>query len=339
MSIKVEHPGLKALPSMSNISWQTICYFSNGQHDDAARYLESALNENEKNTPAWMIGFDLCRLTAKHATLSKLTERYANVFSRPPPDWILQPVAQPVVNQSKGSTLNILSVSNPESEQYITTFNLVLEKKSAVLLKFTIGRSLSWQEMAVQRLAKGIETLRKANIPVYIESPEILLSHVKKIAFDRRTDSDWTALFYFLLYTGQETLFEEEALQFTLAKGISPPSFETLNNPPMKTWFDVGGSTTEEDGHNISLQGVLSNHIGTLTSRITQKLQKQESVTLDLRGVSQADWSSIFDIVAIHNKIWDTGSRKLYIIRPTALLAKMFECAGIPERSYVNTDA
>lgn len=335
MSIKIETPGLRALPTIPDIAWRTICFFSNSQNDDAAKYLEAALTDTERSTQAWLVGFDFCRLTAKHSTLSKLTERYASVFNKPPPDWISQPVTQPETNQSKGGVLNILSVSNPESDQYVTVFQTALEKKTAVLLKFSPGRALSWQEMAVQRLAKGIETMRKANLPVYIEAPDVVLSHIKKIAFDRRADADWSVLFYFLLYTNQETVFEEEALQFTLVKGISPPSFEVLKNPPLKTWFDVGSATTEDAGNIIALVGPLSNHMGTLSSRITQRLQKQESVTLDLRGVSQADWTSIFDIASLHNKVWDSGSRKLYIVRPSALVLKMFECAGIPDKTFV----
>lgn len=335
MSIKVDTPGLRALPMVSDIVWRTICFFSNGQNDDAAKYLEGALSDEEKNTQAWMVGFDFCRLTAKQATLSKLTERYAAVFSRPPPDWISTPVAQPEINQSKGSTLNILSVSNPESDQYLTVFNTCVDKKSAVLLKFSVGRTLSWQETAVQRLSKGIETLKKANIPIYVENPDVVLGHIKKIAFDRRTDADWSVLFYFLLYTNQESAFEEEALQFTLVKGISPPSFEVLKYPAIKTWFDVGAATTDDAGNTIALVGSLSNHMGTLSNRITQRLQKQESVTLDLRGVSQADWTSVFDIVQLHNKIWETGSRKLFIIRPSALVLKMFECANISDKSLI----
>lgn len=335
MSIKIETPGLRALPTIPDIAWRTICFFSNSQNDDAAKYLESALTDTERSTQAWLVGFDFCRLTAKHSTLSKLTERYASVFNKPPPDWISQPVTQPETNQSKGGVLNILSVSNPESEQYPTIFQTALEKKTAVLLKFSPGRVLSWQEMAVQRLAKGIESMRKANLPIYIEAPDVVLSHIKKIAFDRRVDADWSVLFYFLLYTDQETVFEEEALQFTLVKGISPPSFEVLKNPPIKTWFDIGSATTEDAGNTIALAGPLSNHMGTLSSRITQRLQKQESVTLDLRGVSQADWTSIFDIASLHNKVWDSGSRKLYIVRPSALVLKMFECAGIPDKTFV----
>ena len=329
MSIKVETPGLRALPTVPEIVWRTICFFSNGQTDDAAKYLEATLTNQERSGQAWLVGFDFCRLTAKHSTLSKLTERYAEVFNKPPPDWISQPVAQPELNQSRGSTLNILSVSNPESDQYLTTFSSILEKKTALLLKFTAGRALSWQETAVQRLAKGLETLKKANIPIYIEAPDVVLSHIKKIAFDRRTDSDWSILFYFLLYVNQESAFEDEALQFTLVKGISPPSFEILKAPPIKAWFDTGSATADDAGNTVALVGALSNHMGTLSSRITQRLQKQEAVTLDLRGVSQADWTSIFDIATLHNKIWDTGSRKLFIVRPSALVLKMFECAGI----------
>lgn len=335
MSVKVETLGLKPLPVVPYIVWRTICFFSNGQTDDAVKYLESTLTEQERGTQAWLVGFDFCRLTAKHSTLSKLTERYAAVFSRPPPDWISMPVTQPEVNKSKGSTLNILSVSNPESDQYLTVFGAILEKKTALLLKFTPGRALSWQETAVQRLSKGIEAMRKANLPIYIESPEVVLGHIKKIAFDRRTDADWSVLFYFLLYTAQEHIFEEEALQFTLVKGISPPSFEVLKNPAIKTWFDIGAATTEDAGNIISLAGPLSNHMGTISTRVTQRLQKQESVTLDLRGVSHADWTSIFDIATLHHKIWESGSRKLYIVRPSTLILKMFECASVPDKSFV----
>ena len=336
MSIKVETPGLRALPSVSEISWRTICFFSNGQTDDAANYLELSLTNQERNTQAWLVGFDFCRLTAKHSTLSKLTERYAEVFNKPPPDWISQPVAQPKINQSKGSTLNILSVSNPESDQYVTIFNSVLEKKTAILLNFATGRALSWQDAAVQRLSKGIESMLKAKLPIYIEAPDVVLGHIKKIAFDRRTDADWSVLFYCLLYTNQESVFEDEALQFTLAKGISPPSFEALKHPPIQTWFDVGSDAAEDAGSTIALAGPLSNHMGTLSSRLTQRLQKQEAITLDLNGVSQVDWTSVFDIAALHNKIWDSGHRKLFIARPSPLVHKMFECAGIPEKTFMN---
>lgn len=335
MIVKSEVPGLMLLPPMPDVIWQTICHFSAGQNDAALRYLDSVLNGHEPNIPSWLIGFDFCRLTASQTLLSQLTERYATTFNRPPPDWITQPVEQAVFTQNKGHVLNILSVSNPESDQYVTMFNSCSDKRHAVLLKFTPGRTLSWQETAVQRLARGIEAMQKIKVPVYLESPDTVLVHINKIPPELRTDSDWSVLFYFLLYTDQEQVFEDEALQYTLAKGISPPSFEALNYAPIKMWFDTGASATEEEGTHITLQGALSNHIGSLITRITQRLQRQETVTLDLRGVSHADWSSVFDIAATHKKIWASGSRKLFIIRPSPLLHKMFECAGISDRSFV----
>ena len=335
---KVETMALKQFPLTTDVAWKTLCYFSNNQVEEGEKYLASVLTKDEKTPAAWMIGFDFCRLTGKKNVLAQLTERYAGIFHKPPPDWITQPVDQPEQQSSKGTIINILSVSNPESEQYNAAFTAVQEKKTALLLKFGVGRALSWQDIAVQRLSKGIETLRKLNIPIYVEQPDVAMQHIKKIAFDRRTDADWVILFYLLLYTNQEPAFEEEALQYTLVKGMSPPSFEKLKYAPIQNWFDSSGAASADESTGaIVLTGVLSNHIGGLASRITQRLQKQESVTLDLRGISHADWTSIFEITNLHNKIWETGSRKLFITRPTALINKMFEYADIQDKSFVMT--
>ena len=326
---------LKSYPPLSEITWKTLSFFSNNQIDPGIKYLEQVLVKEERAPEPWLVGFDFCRLSNSKETLSTLTERYASIFNRPPPDWISNQVEAVEVNTSKGSTLNVLSMSNPESEQYGNAFTAALDKKTAVLLKFNPSRALSWQATAVQRLAKGIESCRKAKIPVYIEHPEVVTNHLKTIPPDQRTEHDWAVLFYFLLVSGSESAFENEALQFTLVQGVSPPSFEKLNDVPMSTWFSSSESSDSEDTSNIIvLQGSLNNHLSLITQKTQQKLNKNKSVILDLRGIHQADWNSIFDIANLHNKVWATGSREFYIGTPTALLHKMFTFAQIPEKSY-----
>ena len=335
--IAFETPGLKSFPAMPVPVWKTLGFYANHQIDEGVRYLTSVLTEQEPSKEAWWVGFDFCRLSGKEAAQAALTEKYAAVFNRPPPDWTSY-AAQPLqVTTSKGQVLNVLTISNPESEQYATAFTAAQEKKTAILLKFTPKRQLSWQENAVQRLAKGIDALKKAKVPVYLENPEVILEHIKRIAFDRRTDADWGILFYTLLYTNHETLFEEEALQYTLAKGMSPPSFEKLGYPPQHTWFDgapVATYTDNDTGHTIVLNGNLAQQIGGLSQRVSARLQRQESIILDLRGINQADWTSVFEIAGLHHKIWATNSRKMFISKMTPLMTKMLELAGVPESSF-----
>lgn len=337
-SMAFDTPGLKELPSMPFPVWKILGFYANHQIEEGIQFLSASLTEQEQSKESWWIGFDFCRMAGKESVQAMLTEKYAAVFNRPPPDWTSHPVQPLQAPTSKGQTLNILTVSNPESEQYAAAFSIAQDKKTAMLLKFTPGRQLSWQETAVLRLSKHMEALKKAKIPIYLEHPDVALEHIKKIPFDRRTDADWSILFYILLYTNSESLFEDEALQYTLAKGMSPPSFEKLGYPAQNMWFDGAPAillTDEETGHILVLNGNLANQVVGLSQRVSARLQRQESIVLDMRGINQSDWSSVFEIANLHQKIWATNSRKMFVSKMTPLLTKMLEISGIPERSFM----
>jgi hypothetical protein len=328
---KIETYSVKPGQPMPLPIWKIIHAFTTNRIEDGTLAIETGFSPDMVAQEPWMVAFDFCRLSGKTATLTILTEKYASIFNKAPPDWVSKSVS--VADTNKGVLLNILSMTAPESEQYPALISQAADKKTALLIKFTPNRPLSWQELAASRLASGIKQLQQRNVPIYIENPQVVVAHMKTFPMDRRTDADWTILLYTLLFMQDESAFEEEALQFTLVKGISPPSFEKFSYPPAAQWFSAAGS--DDDKSNvITAQGALLND-STLVQRIKNKLQKHTAVIVDMRAVTQIDWKTLSDLLFLFNQVVDSNSRKMYFAKPSPLLHKVLQLSGIPDSIFV----
>lgn len=323
----------------STLVWNTLAAFHAQQWDSGSALIEKCLDKEEKQLDTWNICFDFCRLSKKDVTLDTITSRYATIFNKPPPDWIGTEVAAINTSTSDGITLSLISVSTPESEQYADVHKAILDKKTALLVKFTPGKPLSWQETAVQRLSAILNDIQKLKIPVFGEHIELPLLHIKKMPADSRTMQDWDVLFFCLKILGKESEFEEEALNYAMAKGMSPPTYTPFPKADKALWFSsstTNASATEDDLTNpvIILNGAISNSMSTLQQRVVARLQSKPAVILDMRGLTHIDFTSAVDLVKLHDKIWSSNARKLYAVEPSLIIKKILLTAGWPQTSF-----
>lgn len=330
---------IKPAGQYSALVWNTLAAFHSQQWDSGASLIEKQLDKEEKQLDTWNICFDFCRLSKKDKTLDTITSRYATIFNKPPPDWIGAEVESISTSKSDGVTLNLISVSTPESEQYSDVHKQILDKKTALLVKFTPGKPLSWQETAVQRLSAILNDVQKLKIHVFGEHIELPLLHIKKMPADSRTMQDWDVLFFCLKILNKESEFEEEALNYAMAKGMSPPTYTPFPKADKSQWFSSTSAATsnnEDDLTNpvIVLNGAISNAMATLQQRVVARLQSKPAVILDMRGLTHIDFTSAVDLVKLHDKIWSSNARKLYAVEPSLIIKKILLTAGWPQQSF-----
>lgn len=326
--MKSEPYSIRPLAPLHPLAWELLCAFSDQVlHTESQKMIkqfQQVAATKPLDTKTWWMALDYCRLL-RLPELGELTTLYAQTFSKPPPEWAASetdPTAK--AGSQKGGVLNLLSVSAPESEQYGAVLQNVKTEKSALLLKAHPGRALSWQPLAVQRLAEGVQQLRKSNIPVYVEHPDVLYKQIESVPVDQRTDHDWSLLFFLLLCLKNEGLFEKEAEKYMMVKGMSPPSYEPLNYPDPSEWFDALEGSSEGDKPSgegsLKLQGMLSTAMGSLTQQVTSRLQKSPAIVLDLQQLTHADWTSLFELGHLTRRVWNSGSREMFLTEPRGIL-------------------
>lgn len=339
MSTPVSPYAVKQVGQCQALVWELMTAFNNMKLDDGVSLIEKKLDKHETHVDTWNICFDFCRLSKKEQTLDTITSRYATIFNKPPPEWISLPISD--INNSSntdGITLNIISVSTPESEQYADVYKSLSEKKTALLVKFTPGKPLSWQETAVQRLSHILNEVQKLKVPVFGEHIELPLLHIKKMPADSRSGQDWDILFFCLKILNRENEFEEEALTYSMASGMSPPTYTPFPKADKSTWFSNSSTSNnqEDDLSNpvIILNGPISNHISNLQQRIVGRLQSKPAVILDMRGLTHIDFTSAIDLVKLHERVWSSNARKLYAVEPSLFIKTMLITAGWPVSSF-----
>lgn len=318
--------------------WDLLSAFNAQKWDEGAALIDKKLDKTNKDINTWNIAFDFCRLSKKEDVLDSITSKYAICFNKPPPDWVGSDTkAIDSGSASEGVTLNLISVSTPESEQYAEIHKSMQSKKTALLVKFTPGKPLSWQETAVQRLAAILNEAQKLKIPVFGEHIELPLLHIKKMPADSRTEQDWDVMFFCLKLLNKENKIEEEALNYSMAKGMSPPTYTPFPKADKAQWFSSNTSTAQEDDvYNpvIVLNGAIANYMSNIQNRIVSRLQSKPAVILDMRGLTHIDFTSALELVKLHDKIW-SNSRKLYAVEPSSYIVKaMLTLAGWPNASF-----
>ena len=328
---------IKHISSCRQLVWQILDAFNNQKWDDGIELIDKKLDKDEKTIEIWNICFDFCRLSKRKNMLDTITARYANIFNIPPPDWISHEVSSIHATTSEGIVLNIISVSTPESEQYTAIHKTILDKKTAILIKFTPGKPLSWQETGVQRLAAILNDIQKLKIPVFGEHIELPLLHIKKMSADTRSVQDWDVLFFCLRLLGKEAEFEEEALNYAMLKGMSPPSYVPFPKIDKHQWFKTTPSINDEDDITnpiIILNGSLASSMTSLQQRIVVRLQSKPAVILDLRGLTHIDFTSAISLIKLHDKVWTNNTRKLFAVEPSAIIKRLLIISGWPEASF-----
>ncbi len=332
---------VKSMGACTHLTWEILKAFNSQSWDMGTAIIEKELTSDEKNIDTWNICFDFCRLAKKSNTLDVITTRYASIFNKPPPEWIGTDVTTNNTAPSDGITLALISVSTPESEQYAQIQKQILEKKTAVLIKFTPGKPLSWQETGVQRLASICNDIQKLKIPVFGEHIELPLLHIKKMPADARLIPDWDILFFCLKLLGKEQDFDEEALNYAMAKGMSPPTYIPFPKADKSLWFKNAtvAAQEEDDISNpvIMLNGALSTHISALQNRILARLQSKPAVILDMRGLTHIDFTSAATLIKLHDKVLTNNQRKIYVVEPSVIIKKLLTTAGLSEKSLQTT--
>lgn len=340
-NVRVEAYKVRSTGNCPQVVWQAMCDFGAKQWDEGSQSLLSRMDKTQKSLETWAIAFDFCRLSGKKETLSLLTEKYASIFEKAPPEWVNIPPQTPEPqSSSKGVTLAIMSLTNPESENYESA-RLKLEKaKTALLIKFTSGKALSWQAAAVEKLAKAIADATTWKLPIYGENLDVATAHLSKINADARTDADWAILFFCLRVLGNEAEFEDQAFQFAMAKGISPPSYAPLPQDDKSKWFETldDGKAPEDDPTNdtITVSGALADAMHSIQTRTVQKLQTKPTVIIDMQGIAHIDFTSAMDFVAMHDKL-ALSKRSVHIQKPSMLVKQMLITAGLAESSIKST--
>lgn len=338
---RIEPYSIKVTGICPTVVWQALCDFGNKQWDEGAKNLLSQMDKTVRNTETWAVAFDFCRLSGKKDVLNTLTEKYASIFGKAPPEWVnIQAKTPEPPSASKGATLNILSVTIPESEQYESIRIQLETSRTALLIKFTPGKPLSWQSGAVERLARTIADVTSWKLPIFGENLEVAVTHILKINADSRTENDWNILFFCLRCMARVEEFEEQAFQYAMAKGISPPSYSPLHNEDKSKWFETAESKKDigqdTGGDIISASGSLSAIMHTINSKAVQRLQTKPSVTIDMQAISHIDFSSAMDFVAMHDKL-ALSKRTVLVNKPSALVKQMLITVGLPEKSIKGT--
>jgi ABC-type transporter Mla MlaB component len=320
------------------------------RQDAAARAtLESLIKGNREPSALklWGMLFDLLRLQGDRKAFDALGMEFAKVCELSPPSWNMeveggQKDAAQAGEAETGYVVlqGALVGDNPLFDDLLQA----MSQGQARSLDF--GRLVGLDGEAAAKLAKVLNQVRRRGLAWDLVGAAGFAARLGKraVAGQRQDEPLWLLLLALYQFLGMEAEFEEKALDYAITFEVSPPSWETLKTPPVKTATAGAAeqaSQAEKARHareknipgKFGEMAVLEGEIIQSDFKaVKQYLKPGQECYLDFSRVTRLDFASAGALLGL---IKSSGCSQVVIYHPNRLVAELMRVAGIDQAARI----
>lgn len=226
----------ESLPTL--VIEEAAILFANHQPALAERLLHDAILEAPlaaHTEHAYLLLFDLYRITGQHQAFDRLTTNYINSFKALPPAWC----------NNNTSTGNLATVIFPEILDAHCAPQIALAQKlraESPVLQLDLRNIRAVDPNGCTLLLQLLQSLHTSGHDLILPGAPSLSAHLQAtLHVEQRNGSSapWLLLLELLRLLNQKQKFEDSSIEYCIAFEISPPSFETPRiqvtlEPPQK---------------------------------------------------------------------------------------------------------
>jgi len=311
--------------------------FAAGEHKMAIDLLVQQLNKTRGQSPKeiWFMLMDAYQALGQQAAFEKSASMYADFFKTSPPSWEADIV--PGTGQGASMGLNVLVLDGKPSGIHPDKLKaFVGESRRVHQARLDLSRT-RLDEDQVQRvedlrsLLGLMRKLRRNEVKVLLmgenQLVELLRAVIQKDLPVPNADQYWLLLLEFMQWRGQETAFDELALQFAQRFGISAPGFERSGV--------IAEAPVEEPINPQNEMGLVPPKVlddGAMElwcEQVEAALPMTEApLMLDFRKVHQVAFHASGDLAARLVQ-WARPPEAYTLVGPSELVLALFEITGV----------
>ena len=327
----------------ADVRQEAAARFAAGEHKRAIDLLVQQLNKTRGQSPKeiWFMLMDAYQALGQQAAFEKSASMYADFFKTSPPSWEAHVV--PGAGQGASMGLNVLVLDGKPSGIHADKLKaFVAESRRVRQARLDLSRT-RLDEDQVQRaedlrsLLALMKKLRRNEVKVLLmgenQLVEGLRSVIQKDLPVPNADQYWLLLLEFMQWRGQETAFDELALQFAQRFGISAPGFEPGGV--------VAEAPVEEPVSPKSEMGLLPPKVlddaamELWCEQVEAALPLAEGpLLLDFRKVHQVAFHAAGDLAARLLQ-WGRPPESYTLAGPSELVLALFEIPGVASQVIV----
>lgn len=323
----------------AGIREQAAARFAAGEQKMAIDLLVQQLNRTRGGSPKaiWFMLMDAYQALDQQAAFEKSASMYAEFFKTSPPSWESEKRLD-APGQGASMGLNVLVLDGNPSQIHPEKLKaFVSESRRVQHARLDLSRT-RLDEDHVQRvedlkaLLGLMKKLRRHEVKVLLmgenQLVEILRTVIQKDLPVPSADQYWLLLLEFMQWRGQESAFDELALQFAGRFGVSAPGFETNG---VIAQAPVESSASVDDGmEGLMPPAVLDEAAMELWCvRVEAALPGVEPpLLLDFRSVRQVSFHAAGDLAARLTR-WGRPAETYSVVGPSELVVALFEITGV----------
>lgn len=323
----------------AGIREQAAARFAAGEQKMAIDLLVQQLNRTRGQSPKaiWFMLMDAYQALDQQAAFEKSASMYAEFFKTSPPSWESEKQLG-VPGQGTSMGLNVLVLDGNPSQIHPEKLKaFVSESRRVQHARLDLSRT-RLDEDHVQRvedlkaLLGLMKKLRRHEVNVLLmgenQLVEILRTVIQKDLPVPNADQYWLLLLEFMQWRGQESAFDELALQFAGRFGVSAPGFEAdgvIAQAPVESTASV-----DEESEGLVPPAVLDEAAMDLwCARVEAALPGLEPpLVLDFRSVRQVSFHAAGDLAARLTR-WARPAETYSVVGPSELVVALFEITGV----------
>jgi anti-anti-sigma regulatory factor len=275
--------------------------FSNGQANEAASLLQSAISDNnlgQATQTVWMMLFDVYQALLKQEEFDNLSIDFAARFESSPPGWRGPKVDANAPKLNPNSSLVVMPVNiDGNVSKQIEQIQSATAKGRAALLEFSKTKSID--AYGAELLLKTLNAFKKAKRELSLTPVENLVNVCRaSVEPGRRdtADSIWLLLLEGLRLLEQQQQFEDASIDYCVTFEVSPPSWE-----PMPPWIraEAKGPNTVNSSEKLGsraendvfyLVGDINGSIATESALLTDYASSRRDVKIDCSDLRRIEF-------------------------------------------------
>ncbi|MDR0735356.1 MAG: STAS domain-containing protein [Zoogloeaceae bacterium] len=316
----------------AEIAEHAAILFANGQYEVARSTLESVIQNNADQGAIrlWLMLFDLLRMRGDRGAFDALSLDFASTCELSPPSW--REGGEPAPNKNKAQAMAGVAVLQGAVTGNDAVFDDLLQALSKGEPRtLDMGRLAGIDSEASGRLAKILHQARHRDLAWGLGSGTETLTKrfsVRLIAGQTRDENMWLLVLELLQFLGQETLFEEKAIDYAVTFEVSPPAWEPPRTKP---------AVKEEKKDEMVLDAPM---VSTLEGEILQgrldaiacQLVPGEECKLDFSRVQRLDFVSAGALATL---LKEANCKQITIVHPNRMLAELLRVMGIDKVAHI----
>ena len=325
--------------SYSAIEEAAILY-ANERVTEAVSTLHGFIKENNdsRELQPWMLLFDLYQVQNMKQPFEELSMEFVVRFERSAPAWEGPPQAVQVVKAaaSRGMASSVQFKGQIGPAQLSDLERLLKLAESASGVKLDLVHATGIESDLAAQLASALQTIRRAEQSIVVAGANEFAQIVKDLLAHgaQQEKTYWALLFELYQLCGQETAFEDAAVDYAVTFELSPPSWEALPESIQTTAEIEPDAPANVEAEHFSIEGVLASGTDYKLRDLERYADMRTQVLIDMTTTTRVDFVTvgafINTIIALNQK-----GKQVSINGANEMVHALFDVMGVTEYATV----